>query len=312
MPVSDPPARAPLAPSPYLLLAAATLFWSGNFVIGRAVRDGIDPVPLTFWRWALAFAVLAPFAAGTAWRHRRTIMRHGPILIALGVTGIGAFHLAVYVGLQQTTAINAGLLMSTGPMMIAALAWAAFGERPTAGALIGLTLSMIGAVAVVARGDPAVLWAMDVNLGDLWMFAAALIWAVYSVLLKRRPEALPPMSLLIVSVAIGLVVIAPLHLATVGPGLGFTPSWETVGAILYVCVFASVIAYICWNRGVREVGPSRAGVFMHLMPLFSALLAMIFLGERLALYHVIGGVLIFAGIVLAARRPRTAEAEQAR
>ena len=238
-------------------------------------------------------------------------MRHGPILIALGVTGIGAFHLVVYVGLQQTTAINAGLLMSTGPMMIAALAWLAFGERPTSGALIGLTLSMIGAVAVVARGDPAVLWAMDANPGDLWMFVAALIWAVYSVLLKRRPEALPPMSLLIVSVAIGLMGIAPLHLATTGLGLGFTPTWETVGAILYVCVFASVIAYICWNRGVREVGPSRAGVFMHLLPLFSALLALVFLGESLAPYHVMGGVLIFAGIVLAARRPRSREAEQA-
>ena len=290
--------------SPYLLLTGTALFWSGNFIAGRAGRAELPPMALNFWRWTLALAILTALTAGPLWQNRLVIARHWRLLLGLGLTGIVAFHGFTYTALQTTEAINAVLVLSATPLAIVVVAWLMFRDTITALSALGIVVAMIGAIAVIARGDIAVLSGLQANPGDLWMLAAALSWAVYSVLLKRRPEELPPMVLLTATVMVGVVLQLPIYLYTLSVGQSIVPTVSSIATIAYVAVFASVLAYIFWNRGVREVGPSRAGVFIHLMPLFSAVLAVVFLGERIAWYHLAGGGLIVLGIVMASSRQR--------
>ena len=288
--------------SPYLLLTGTALFWSGNFIAGRAGRDELPPVALNFWRWTLALTILAALTAGPLWRHRSVIRRHWRLLLGLSATGIVAFHGFTYTALQTTEAINAVLVLSATPMAIVVVAWLMFRDTITARMALGIVVAMAGAVTVIARGDVSVLLGLQANPGDLWMLAAALSWAAYSVLLKRRPEDLPPLVLLTATVIVGLALQLPIYLYTLAIGQRIVPTVSSIATIAYVAVFASVLAYIFWNRGVREVGPSRAGVFIHLMPLFGAVLAVVFLGERIAWYHLAGGGLIVLGIVMASSR----------
>ena len=288
--------------SPYLLLTGTALFWSGNFIAGRAGRAELPPFALNFWRWTLALAILMALTAGPLWRYRSVIRRHWRLILGLGAVGIVAFHGFTYTALQTTEAINAVLVLSATPMAIVVVAWLMFRDTITARTAFGIVVAMAGAVTVIARGDVAVLLGLQANPGDLWMLAAALSWAVYSVLLKRRPEELPPLVLLTATVLVGVVLQLPIYLYTLAAGQRIVPTVSSIATIVYVAVFASVLAYIFWNRGVREVGPSRAGVFIHLMPLFSAILAVVFLGERIAWYHLAGGGLIVLGIAMASGR----------
>lgn len=288
--------------SPYLLLTGTALFWSGNFIAGRAGRAELPPFALNFWRWTLALAILMALTAGPLWHYRSAIRRHWRLILGLGAVGIVAFHGFTYTALQTTEAINAVLVLSATPMAIVVVAWLMFRDTITARTAVGIVVAMAGAVTVIARGDVAVLLGLQANPGDLWMLAAALSWAVYSVLLKRRPEELPPLVLLTATVLVGVVLQLPIYLYTLAAGQRIVPTVSSIATIVYVAVFASVLAYIFWNRGVREVGPSRAGVFIHLMPLFSAILAVVFLGERIAWYHLAGGGLIVLGIAMASGR----------
>lgn len=291
----------PLLP-PYLLLTLSSLFWSGNFVVGRAIRGEIPPVGLNFWRWVIALAILLPFTAPGLWRNRNALRRHWKLLLALGVTGVSAFNSFVYLALQSTLAINAVLLLAATPLAIVAVSWLLFRDTITWAAGAGMAASALGVVTVVSRGDPAFLGEIAFNPGDLWILLAVPTWAVYSVLLKHRPAELPPLTLLGATVSIGVVMLLPVYLLTVAAGARMQMDDPAAyAALLYVAVFASVLAFICWNQGVREVGPNRAGVFINLMPVFAAGLAIVFLGERIAPYHAVAAVLVFGGIILAGR-----------
>ena len=287
--------------SPYLLLTLSALFWSGNFIVGRAIREDISPIGLNFWRWVIAFAVLLPFAAPGLWQHRAILLRHWKLMLAFGVLGVTGFNSFVYLALQSTLAINAVLLVAVTPLTIVATSWLLFRDRVSWAAAFGLMASVLGVVIVVSRGDPALLAEIAFNPGDLWMLLAVATWSVYSVLLKHRPAELPPLTLLGATMIVGLVVLLPIYLFTLGEGIGIQLSGESLAALIYVALFASVLAYICWNQGVREVGPNRAGVFINLMPVFGAILAVVFLGERIAPYHAVAAVLVFGGIILAGR-----------
>ena len=287
--------------SPYLLLSLTSLFWAGNFVVGRAVRDAVPPIGLAFWRWVIALAILLPFVAGGLWRYRAVMRREWRILIMLGVTGVGAFHSFVYLALQSTQAVNAVLFLATTPLVIIAISWAAFGDRIGWAGAAGAAASLAGAVLVIARGDLDVLLALRFNPGDLWMLCAVPTWAVYSVCLKRRPQDLPPLLLLAATMIVGTLAILPAYIWEYASGDRIRLDAGAVLALAYVAVFASIVAYVCWNRGVKEVGPNRAGVFINLMPVFAALLAIAFLGERIAVYHLMAAVLVFAGVVLISR-----------
>jgi len=291
--------------SPYLLLVVAILCWAGHFVLGRAIHSDIPPITLTFWRWTIAGVALLPFAAPALWAHRRTLLRHWKLMAMLAATGVGLFHISVYVALQTTTATNAALVFATVPVLIPVMSLALYREPVTPRQILGTAISLVGVTIVIARGDPAILADFALTRGDLWILVAVLTWSLYSVLLRHVPRGLPTLAILMAITGIGLVFLGPLYVwefTTIG---GFELTVANILGIGYVALFASVLAYICWNRAVGEVGANKAGLFAHLMPVFSTLLAIVFLDETLRPFHVAGIIAIAFGLYLTttSRRP---------
>lgn len=286
----------------YAALALTALLWSSNFILGRAVREEVSPATLNFLRWAIALAVLVPLTLRDLRAHRAALARSWKLVALLGLTGIAAFQTLGYVALQTTTALNAILLLSLAPLAIVALSWLALGERVTRNQALGMAASLAGAMVLILHGELATLLELRFNPGDLWMLLAVLLWAVYSVLLRRRPGSVPPLSLHTASVTAGTLCMLPAFGWEVAHGGGVPASASAWGAVVFIGVFSSALAHALWVRGVAAIGPNRAGVFIHLMPLFGAALAMTFLGERLGAYHVVGAALVLSGIALASRR----------
>lgn len=286
---------------PYLLLVLATLFWSGNFVLARAVRLDVPPVGLAFWRW-LGSSLLV---VGFAWPHLRrdwpTILGHWRIILLLSVLGITLFNTLVYTGLQFTTAINAVLMQSTMPVIIVVMSYLFFGERVTPVQTIGVALSLAGALAIVAQGNVQTLLGLSLNAGDALVFIAVVGYAAYSALLRQRP-VIHPLSFVAVTFIWGVGVLSPFYLWEHFSGRIMVFDTVTLLSVAYVAIFPSILAYLCFNRGVELVGANRAGLFIHLMPVFGSLMAIVFLGESLRWYHGVGIVLILSGIILATRR----------
>ena len=288
--------------SPYLLLVLTTLFWSGNFVLGRAVHAVFTPFSLSFWRWAVALAILLPFV----WRALREQglppWRHLPILLLLSVLGVVNFNTFVYIGLQSTTATNAVIMLSITPVLIVALSFLLLRQTVNRWQGLGIGISLAGVLVIVARGEARALLAWQVNPGDLWVLAAVASWALYSVCLRWRPAALQPLPFQALTMLLGVLILAPLYGWDLAHGHVFHLDAATLGSILYLALFPSILAYIFWNRAVAELGANRSGQFLHLMPAFGALLAMLFLGERLHAFHALGIALIALGIWLATVR----------
>ncbi|HYM02142.1 MAG TPA: DMT family transporter [Stellaceae bacterium] len=309
MPAHDPSAVSPrqsrrgvaaLYERPYLLLILATLFWSGNFIVGRAVHESVPPVALAFCRWFGGFLVVI----GVAWPHVRRdwprVRRHWPMLLLLAATGISAYNTLVYVGLGSTTALNGLLMQSTMPVVILACSFVLFRDRPSLRQVGGIVVSLAGVVVIVTQGRPVAIGRLAPTPGDLWIFAAVVAYAVYSVLLRRRP-AIHPLSFLAVTFGLGSAMLVPLLAWESAAGTALRLDGLAIFAIVYVAIFPSVLAYFCWNRGVEMVGANRAGQFMHLLPVFGSAMAILILGEDFRGFHAIGAALIFAGILLAAR-----------
>jgi drug/metabolite transporter (DMT)-like permease len=283
---------------PYLLLSSAALFWAGNYVLGRAMRGHIPPVGLAFWRWALALAVLLALHGRALLGHREALLRHWRAVAVLGVLGVGNFNLFLYLGLQDTTATNALLLNAAAPAFIAAIAFASGHGRPTARLLFAVALSLAGVLVILSQGDLGTLRSLRVNSGDAWVLAAVLSWSLYTVFLDRRPPGVPPMVLLTAFVLVGTAWIAPFYVAEIASGRRVLLDAPTVASVLYVGVFASLVAYAAWNAGVLQAGAARAGVFLNLMPAFGTALAVLWLGEPFRLFQAAGIALIVAGVTL--------------
>ena len=289
---------------PYALLAGAVLLWAGNWVFGRALRFDAPPVALAFWRWAVALAILTPLAYSDVRRQWRGALRGARVLCLLALLATVFYHIPLYIGLRETTATNAALLNAATPIWIFLFARAMVGERMVALQALGVAISLCGVVVIVARGEVAVLAALRFNDGDLWVLLAAFAWAIYTAALRWRPAELAPLAMLWMMSVIGVIAMLPLYAWEMASGRTLHVTPLAVAGIAYMGMFATVIAYVFWDRGVQAVGPNRAGPFMHLMLVFTPLLAMVFLGERLYLYHVIGCALILGGIYLTARRAR--------
>lgn len=288
--------------SPQLALSLSSLFWAGNFVIGRALREDIHPVALNYWRWSVAVAILLPFTSRIFRQHARLMLQRWKYMLVMSITGIAGFHICVYQALQTTMAINALLFLSISPVMIVVGSRLMFHERVFARQVFGIGISLAGVLALLTRGDINQLLALQFNRGDLWMLLAVLLWSTYSVILKRKPAELPQQAFITGLAIYGVLLMLPLYLVTKPAGLGITISTSTITAILYMGIFASVAAYFCWNYGVSQLGPNKAGVFLHLMPLFGAVLSVLFLGENIQLYHLLGAVMIAAGIILSNKK----------
>jgi drug/metabolite transporter (DMT)-like permease len=286
---------------PYLLLALASLFWAGNTVVGRAAVDLVAPATLTFVRWAIAFLVLLPFA----WRHVvcdwPAIRRHAVTIALLALIGSAGYNIVAYLALHYTTAINSLLLQSITPLFVALWSFALFRERLTPLQSVGIATSMIGAAVIVCRGDIGVLAHFAFNIGDIIIVVALVFYALYTAVVRVRP-AMHPLSFLaamIAASALWMVVPSGIELA-----LGFVPviTPATLAAFAYVGIFPSVLAYFCLNRGIELIGANRAAPFIHLMPVFGSILAILLLGERPKPFHAIGYAMVLTGVALAARR----------
>lgn len=286
----------------FLMLALANLLWSGNWVVGRALRDSFDPPTLNFLRWAIAVLVLAPFALPRLRGKGPLLRRHAGILAALALLGVTLFQTLVYLGLSTTTTVNAVLLNASIPLFTMAASWAIERERVSGRQLAGMLVSFGGILVILSRGEPASLLGLRLYAGDLWILLAMPVWGLYSVLLKRRPAELGGLEFLfVIAVAGTLALLPPAAVAA----LGSPPRWPGTGAalaVLYVGLGASVLAYICWNRGVAVVGANAASFTVHLLPAFGTLLAILILGEQFRAYHAAGIATILAGVVLATWR----------
>jgi drug/metabolite transporter (DMT)-like permease len=293
------PARRLAAFYPYVLLALCQLSWAGNWVIGRAVRDALPPAALTFWRWTIAALCLAPFALPRLAGKGAVLRRHWRVLLLLGVSGAGLFQAMVYTGLNYTEAVNATLMNSASPLFITLMAWLMAVERVTPRQMAGMALSFCGILVIIARGAPAALGQFHFNPGDLVILLGMPGWGLYCVLLPRRPRELSGAETLFIVALVGALALLPFY--ALESAFVRTPqmSWPALAAMLYVGVFASVISYTLWNRGLELVGPNRAGVTNHLLPAFAATLAVLLLGEQVRLYHLIGIATILAGVTLA-------------
>ena len=285
--------------SPYLLLVLSALFWAGNFVLGRAVKSSVPPVGLAFWRWTIALAILLPFSFPHLRSQWRLVRDNWRKLALYGILGVTCFNTFVYLGLQTTTAINALLINSIIPVQIVVLSRLLAYTPVTRRQTVGILLSLAGVVTIICRADAGLLLSLQINRGDLWVLMAVVSWSFYTVLLRKRPAGLHPLSFLSAIMIIGLVVLAPFYAVEIFLGARVGTDAATCGSILYLAIFPSILAFIFWNQAVGDVGPNRAGLFLHLMPVFGAVLSSVFLGESLHLFHLAGMGLIFSGIYLA-------------
>lgn len=290
------------SPSPYLLLSLTALFWAGNWVVGRAMRDDMPPVAMGFWRWLLAFMILLPFAAPELWRKRAVVRANLVTLMLLGVLGAIAFNTLIYYGLQFTVVTNGVLFNSITPVIIVLASWVLYRERLSAQQAVGVVLSLCGVLAIVARGDLQMLAGFQFNRGDIWLIGAMFLWALYTIVLRQRPTELSAVAFLAAMLMLSLPFLLPFYLWELGVRGGFELTFSTVLALAYYATIPSIVAYLFWNRGVAQVGANKAGLFVHLMPVFGAVLSVVFLGERLYGYHFAGAALIFGGIWLTTRR----------
>ncbi len=286
---------------PYLLLTLAQLFWAGNIVLGRFVAGHVPPVALSFIRWGGAFLIVLPFAWSRLKQEWPVIRSHWGLLTILTLTGISAYNTLAYWSLQYTEAINGLLLQSTGPLLVAVWAMLLFGDRLTLRQLCGVLLSLAGVVTVICRGDPAIARAIDFNRGDVWLFIAVIIYALYSALLKRRPP-MSQLSFLAVITGWGAAWLIPVLILEISTGYTLTFDALSLATLVYVAIFPSLLGYLFFNRGVELIGPNRAAPFFHLIPVFGSALAILFLGEEPRLYHAVGYALVLAGITIATRK----------
>ena len=286
---------------PYLLLTMAVFFWAGNFILGRAFHSEIPPVALAFWRWVGAALLVTLPALPHLRRDRRALLQSWPTILLLSTLGIAAFNTLAYSGLQYTEAINAFLLQSLMPVLIVLLSFLIFREKVTRLQCVGILVSLCGAVTIIARGDAEILLSLSVNRGDLLVFTAIACYAGYTVMLRKRPHV-HPLAFIATTFWLGSLILVPIYLwetLTVAT-LELKPT--TMLVIGYVMVFPSIVSYLCYNRGVELVGANRAGLFIHLMPVFGSSMAVLFLGEVFCWYHGLGILLIGAGIYLATRK----------
>jgi drug/metabolite transporter (DMT)-like permease len=280
-------------------LVFATLFWSGNFIAGRAIRGEITPLELNTIRWGLCLAMMLPFTLRGLVSYRRELVASWRVVALLGFTGIAAFHTMVYQALSQTAAVNCLLILALAPVATVAggMIWSGF--RPTLFQIAGLLVSLLGASVLVLAGGTVGVSLLQVDTGKVWMLGAILIWAWYTLLLRHKPSAVPQSVTLVASILVALCVMAAFLLVRGVERPEFTE--ESLLAVAYIAVFASAIGFLLWSYGIGIIGPERGGQFVHLMPIFGSILAVLLLGEQLTFSLLAGAAFVVAGIVLVNR-----------
>jgi drug/metabolite transporter (DMT)-like permease len=303
------PAPAPPAPNPvrwlnnqpYLLLSLTSLFWAGNIVLARFVGGHVPPMTLSCVRWIGAFLMLWPFARPHLRHDWPALRARLPLMVLLSATGFAFNNALSYWALQYTQALNALLIQSSGPLFVALWSLALFGVRLTWAQLAGIAISLAGVLTILLRGDLTALAGIRFNKGDLMFAGAVLSFGLYSALMPRRPKT-HQLSLISFTIGCGALLLLPFSVWEYSAGIALKFDALTAATLIYVVIFPSTLAYLCFNRGIALIGPNRAAPLLHLVPVFGSAMAIFLLGEQPRLFHLVGYLLVLAGVVIASRQ----------
>lgn len=287
--------------NPWVMLALAGLFWSGNHIAARAGAGHVPPLAIGSLRWLIAAAILWPFVSAHVRRDWPAIKRGWKPILALSVLGGAIFSGLQYTALQHTTALNGSIFNSFAPAIIVLVGAAMFGDRLRPINLAGVAFSFAGVMVIVSRADASILKTISFNYGDVLLLVNMTVWAIYSTFLRVRPP-IHPLTFTWLLALIAGVTLAPFWAWEHAGGFQMQASPLTLAVLVYVTIFPGILAYICWNRGIEAVGAARGGVFLHLIPVYGAVLATTLLGEKLMLFHIVGCGMILAGVWFAARK----------
>ena len=282
-----------------ILLIASSFFWSGNFFSGKlAFLSDLTPFKLSFFRWILALLILLPFTYAQIIKDLEYYKKNILLMTVISILGVTIFNSFTYISLQTTLVINSTLMASVAPVMMIGFSWLIFRTKTTTLQLTGIILSLLGAFAIILKGNLNNLYNLYFTAGDLWMLGAVVSWCLYSVLLKKIDSKTSQLANLEVMIIIGVIFIIPFYIMESFNSTYLPSTGLDLAIIGYVAVFASIVAFFSWNKGVSIIGPNRASLFLHLIPVFSAIWAVSFLNEKFAFFHVIGVLFILSGIIL--------------
>jgi drug/metabolite transporter (DMT)-like permease len=298
-----------IANQPYLLLSITAMCWAGNAIVGRLAAGHIAPVTLSFLRWSLAFFVILPFA----WKHLArdwgAMRSRLGTMIVLSITGVAAFNTLQYWALEHTQALNTLLLQSAAPLIVALWSLILLGVRLTLTQAWGVMLSLAGVLVILLHGDLTTLKNVDFNKGDLIFIVALVIFALYSVLSLKRPDV-HGLSFVAFTFGCGAACLIPLFIWELFARPLMTIDTANLLTLLYVALFPSTLAYLCFNRGVRLIGANRAAPFFHVVPVFGTVMSIVFLGEHPQAFHLLGFALVLTGVFVASRKPKTSQSRE--
>jgi drug/metabolite transporter (DMT)-like permease len=289
--------------SAYVMLTLCSLFWSGNFIVGKfATLYEIPPLTLNFFRWLIVWIILIPFTFKDIIKNFRIIKNNFYPISFMSITSISVFNSVVYYSLNFTQVLNGALMISTIPVLIIFISLVFKTDKISFNQIFGVILSIAGVITIVTRLDFFRLINLDLNKGDLWLLIAMLSWAIYSTMLKTYKVPLKSLTFISTIVSIGLIFLLPQFLFEYKNHQIIQFNFPVILITSYVVLFAGLGAYIFWNKGVSIIGPNKAGIFLHLMPVFSSFMAIFILNEKLMNFHIIGALVIIAGIYLSSKK----------
>jgi drug/metabolite transporter (DMT)-like permease len=287
----------------YLMLTLCAFFWSGNFIVGKfATLYEVPPLTLNFFRWLIVGIILIPFTLKDIFLNIKTIKEKFYSILLMSVTSISIFNSIVYYSLNFTQVLNGALMISTIPVLIIFISYIFRVEKINLNQVFGLILSIIGVISIITQLEFSRLIRLDLNKGDLWLLVAMLSWAIYSTMLKTHKTGLNYLTFISVIVILGLIFLLPQFLFEFNNQELIKFNFAFFLIISYVVLFAGLGAYIFWNKAVLIVGPSRAGIFLHLMPVFSSFMAIFLFNEKFMNFHIFGTIVIISGIFLSSKK----------
>ena len=282
-----------------ILLIASSFFWSGNFLSGKIAHlTDLTPFKLSFFRWLLALLILLPFTYSQILKDLNYYKNNWFLMTSIAILGVTIFNSFTYISLKSTLVINSTLMASVAPVMMIGFSWLIFRTKTTKFQFAGIILSLLGAISIILKGNLTNLYNLHFTTGDLWMLAAVISWCLYSVLLRKIDRHTSQLANLEVMIIIGVIFIFPFYILESNKTSYLPAIGLDLAIIIYVAIFASIVAFFSWNKGVSIIGPNRASLFLHLIPVFSSIWAISFLNEKFVFFHVIGILFILSGIIL--------------
>jgi len=289
------------------MLVCATLFWSGNFIVGKfAFLENIPPLSLVFYRWSLVWIILLPFTYKEIVKYKDTIFNNLPLLFFLGFTSVGLFNSFTYLSLIHTQVINSTLFNTAIPAVIILLCFLFKIEKTNKFQILGLIISVLGILSIITKLDIKILLSLNFNKGDIIMIGGVITWGIYSTLLKKKKFTLPLLTLVHVICTFGLICVFPQFFYEFSQGQFIEFNTNLFYILIFLALFPSIGSYYCWAGAVSIIGANRAGIFLSLIPLFSTIMAIAFYKEQFQFFHLIGAILIVLGLFLSNKEIKNA------